>query len=55
MGIFKKIATALKPDIELFDRNPKMGPFGKLDKYPDNMVEEYNKDKKEWDLRGEQK
>ena len=55
MSLFKKIAATLKPDIQLFDRDPKLETFGKLDKYPDNMVEEYNKDRKEWDLRGEQK
>ena len=45
MNLIKKIAASLKPDIKLFDRNPKLVTFGKLDKYPDNMVEEYIKDK----------
>lgn len=45
MNLIKKIADFLKPEIELFDRNPKLETFGQLDKYPDNIVEEYLEDK----------
>ena len=54
MSLLKRITVALKPNIQLFDRNPKLETFGKLDKYPDSMIEEYMEDKQRRGQLGKQ-